>query len=242
MNSMKTALLSAIIPVFLLSAERVSACYDPGTQRWLTRDPIGEVGGLNPYRYVGNNPTSNLDPYGLCEPGKHTLGSLVGLLMLIFQPELLMGRAAVVTEARLAVSTGETLAKAGSVQAAAGRTILNPVGKPASLLEYWKPRYNPQALVFDGQASTAIHEGQHLADILAHPQLTSLTDHVFFPGAGFARYGFEYRAYAAEGALSTPLTPFRSFDLSHLVNFGADVGVFVGLPAAAGCSLSQGTH
>jgi hypothetical protein len=69
-----------------------------------------------------------------------------------------------------------------------------------------------------------------------------LTDHIYFPGAGFARYWFEYRGWAAEGALSSPLTPFRSFDLNHAVNFGADVFVFVGLPAAAGHSIYKGFH
>jgi RHS repeat-associated protein len=39
--------------------------YDPNTNRWLSRDPIGEAGGLNLYAYVGNNPTSDFDPLGL---------------------------------------------------------------------------------------------------------------------------------------------------------------------------------
>ena len=39
--------------------------YDPLTQRWLNRDPIGEAGGLNLYGYVGNNPVNFYDPYGL---------------------------------------------------------------------------------------------------------------------------------------------------------------------------------
>jgi RHS repeat-associated protein len=38
--------------------------YDPATQRWLNRDPIGEDGGVNLYGYVGNNPVNFYDPYG----------------------------------------------------------------------------------------------------------------------------------------------------------------------------------
>jgi RHS repeat-associated protein len=39
--------------------------YDPETDRYITADPIGLVGGLNPYRYAEANPLSNADPFGL---------------------------------------------------------------------------------------------------------------------------------------------------------------------------------
>ena len=39
--------------------------YDPATQRWLNRDPIGEEGGVNLYGYVGNNPLTYWDAFGL---------------------------------------------------------------------------------------------------------------------------------------------------------------------------------
>jgi RHS repeat-associated protein len=39
--------------------------YDPVTGRWLSRDPIGEDGGINLYGYVANNPINLWDPFGL---------------------------------------------------------------------------------------------------------------------------------------------------------------------------------
>jgi RHS repeat-associated protein len=39
--------------------------YDPGLQRWLTRDLIGERGGINLYGFLGNSPLDHVDPLGL---------------------------------------------------------------------------------------------------------------------------------------------------------------------------------
>ncbi len=36
--------------------------------RWLTRDPIGYVGGMNLYQYGSSNPLGNIDPFGLLPP------------------------------------------------------------------------------------------------------------------------------------------------------------------------------
>jgi RHS repeat-associated protein len=40
--------------------------YDRATGRWTQEDPIGIAGGLNLFAYVGNNPVTYTDPFGLC--------------------------------------------------------------------------------------------------------------------------------------------------------------------------------
>jgi hypothetical protein len=39
--------------------------YNPSLGRWLSRDPLGERGGINLYGFVGNNPVLNMDGLGL---------------------------------------------------------------------------------------------------------------------------------------------------------------------------------
>lgn len=39
--------------------------YDPQLQRFISEDPIGLAGGLNPYAFAGNNPVSLRDPSGM---------------------------------------------------------------------------------------------------------------------------------------------------------------------------------
>jgi len=41
------------------------AFYDPGVQRWINRDPIGETRGMNLYVFCGNNGIDRVDRLGL---------------------------------------------------------------------------------------------------------------------------------------------------------------------------------
>src|SRR5437870_13113673 len=38
--------------------------YAPNLQRWLSRDPILEAGGINLYAFVNNNSMLSVDPWG----------------------------------------------------------------------------------------------------------------------------------------------------------------------------------
>ncbi len=44
--------------------------YDPETGKWLSRDPIGVMGGVNLYGYAGNNGVNRIDVDGLKSKGK----------------------------------------------------------------------------------------------------------------------------------------------------------------------------
>jgi RHS repeat-associated protein len=42
----------------------VNRAYSPILGRWINRDPVGEVGGVNLFNYADNNPVVNTDPSG----------------------------------------------------------------------------------------------------------------------------------------------------------------------------------
>ena len=54
----------SIVTLMMLLRTSALAFYDPGTQRWINRDPIGELGGLNLYGFVLNSPINSVDPFG----------------------------------------------------------------------------------------------------------------------------------------------------------------------------------
>ncbi len=64
----RLALLHTLAVAFLLLSTHVGQCYyNPGTGRWLSRDPSGERGGANLFGFVGNNGIGHFDPFGLMQ-------------------------------------------------------------------------------------------------------------------------------------------------------------------------------
>ena len=59
---MKKLLLSVLLSLITVDG---FAYYNPTTGRWLSRDPIGEKGGVNLYGFVENDPLNNVDYIGL---------------------------------------------------------------------------------------------------------------------------------------------------------------------------------
>ena len=56
--------------------------YDPQNGRWLTRDPLGYLGGVNLYAYVNNNPENRADPEGLRYDVHPKSGTPMGVLLM----------------------------------------------------------------------------------------------------------------------------------------------------------------
>ena len=66
---MKTRCLLVLSALLLLIEARAFAFYDSGTGRWLSKDPVEEVGGINLYAMVSNNPLNFVDNLGLASIG-----------------------------------------------------------------------------------------------------------------------------------------------------------------------------
>jgi hypothetical protein len=55
--------------VLLMSGADLQAFYNPGTGRWINRDPIQEEGGLGLHNFLANNTPNAIDHLGLKPPG-----------------------------------------------------------------------------------------------------------------------------------------------------------------------------
>ena len=69
MNIFKRVFLT-VAGLFVLT-HTVQAHYDPNIGRWISRDPIAEVGGVNLYEYAGNDGINAIDYLGLWKSWTH---------------------------------------------------------------------------------------------------------------------------------------------------------------------------
>lgn len=63
---MKSITTLSTLLILLLATDSALSYYSPGAGRWLSRDPIGERGGVGLFSFLRNNPISLTDPLGLC--------------------------------------------------------------------------------------------------------------------------------------------------------------------------------
>lgn len=64
MDKRNTLSMAIIVLASQLVVESAMAFYSPSTGRFVSRDPIGEQGGLNQHAFVENRPTNAVDPDG----------------------------------------------------------------------------------------------------------------------------------------------------------------------------------
>ncbi len=98
--------------------------YDPATARWINRDPVGEVGGLNLYQYVSGSPNQYVDVLGLEQTiyGKNSL-----MVQLQFVASGLMGAVTITNtginlSAGAGVGLGSGVSLVGGFQSSNGNT------------------------------------------------------------------------------------------------------------------------
>jgi hypothetical protein len=75
----RLSLTPAALLLLLASSQLSSAWYDPGVQRWINRDPVGEAGGINLFGFARGNAVNWFDRDGLkaatieCRGGKYNI-------------------------------------------------------------------------------------------------------------------------------------------------------------------------
>jgi hypothetical protein len=64
MKTKRLAMTGLVVGLLLALSSDALAFYNPSAGKWLSRDPIGERGGMNLYGFVGNDPDDRVDLFG----------------------------------------------------------------------------------------------------------------------------------------------------------------------------------
>lgn len=70
MKTLQKVLLAIVVMISTAQAHAVmyvARPYDPNSARWISRDPIGEIGGENLYGFVYNDPQNSIDFLGFSD-------------------------------------------------------------------------------------------------------------------------------------------------------------------------------
>ena len=142
--------------------------YDPNLGRFLSPDPLGFAGGMNPYAYCGNDPVNMVDPEGesplLVTGGVGAVvGGIVGAGVAWWNGENvwaglgkgaliggimgLTGGAAYGPAAAWATGLGGSAVTAGIVGGAVGGAVGDAVGQATELALHWRCQYDPARTV-----------------------------------------------------------------------------------------------
>ena len=81
MKTLRKTLFAIAVIIFTAQAHAVmylARPYDPNMGRWMSRDPIGEEGGLNMYGFVGNDGVDRWDMLGMASKDKAFRIGLLG--------------------------------------------------------------------------------------------------------------------------------------------------------------------
>jgi RHS repeat-associated protein len=137
--------------------------YSPELGRWISRDPIGETGGLGLYLFVQNSPILYVDLYGL-----NIWDSVQGTLTIV----------------------GGSFMTAAGVAVAAGSTFLGPIGIPTAVMGAGLVTWGA-ATVYDGAAQLgAASVGQPAPDPIILQTLESTAE--FYAGDELTPGGKRY--------------------------------------------------
>jgi RHS repeat-associated protein len=117
--------------------------YDSRTGRWLSRDPLGTMGGMNLYAYANNNPLNTVDPLGLCGVSMTQFMGGVGLVMI--------GTAAVLAAPEVLAALAAREVLVGGAEALAERAAVGEIAAEEETVSVFHGSIdNAQGIVEDG--------------------------------------------------------------------------------------------